>query len=78
MPRYFLHIRDGDRYIADDEGSDLPDLDAARAEAVLGAREIMAEKLRAGEVLNGETIEITDAEGVVLEVVTFRSVLKLE
>ena len=30
MPRFFLHIRDGNWLVEDLDGSDLPDLDAAR------------------------------------------------
>ena len=63
MPRYFLHIRDGDELIPDEEGTELPDLDAAKAEAIAGARDILAEKLRSGERLDGEVIEIADEAG---------------
>ena len=34
MPRYFLDIHDGSNLVRDGQGSDLPDLDAARAQAV--------------------------------------------
>ena len=39
MPRYFLHLWDGDLLEEDREGTDLPDLSAARAEAPRFARE---------------------------------------
>lgn len=77
MPRFYLHIRDNDRWIEDPEGSDLPNLEAARQEALAGARGILAEKLRAGEVLDGQTIEITDDAGMVQAVVPFRNALRL-
>jgi hypothetical protein len=41
MPRFFLHIQDGDRRIEDPDGSELPDLEAARAEAVSAARDFL-------------------------------------
>lgn len=77
MPRFYLHIRDGGRLIADPDGSDLPDLDAARAEALASAREILAEKVKVGGVLNGQRIEITDAAGAVLATVPFRDAMRL-
>lgn len=78
MPRYFLHIRDEDGLTPDEEGAELPDLDAAKAEAIAGARDILAEKLRAGEVLSGAVIEIADETGQVLAVVRFRDAIRLD
>jgi len=40
MPRFFLHIDDGTQRIADEEGSELPDLAAARDEALGAARQL--------------------------------------
>ena len=40
MPRFFLHI---DELGTDPEGTELPSLEAARREAMLGAREMLAE-----------------------------------
>ncbi len=34
MPRYFIDLHDGSNLVRDREGFDLPDLDAARAQAV--------------------------------------------
>ena len=76
MPHFYLHIRDGDVLIEDPDGSDLPDLDAARAEALAGARDILASRLRAGEVVDGQRIEITDATGGVLAVVPLKDAIR--
>ena len=35
MARYYFHIRDGNNLIRDEEGIELPSLEAARAEAIL-------------------------------------------
>ena len=75
MPRFFLHIRDADGLFEDPEGSDLPDLDAARSEAEAAAREIAAEALRAGKPADGRRFEIADGAGRVLAIVRFRDVL---
>ncbi len=34
MARYYFHIRDGNNLIRDEEGTELPSLEAARAEAI--------------------------------------------
>lgn len=41
MPRYFLHVRDGNRIYRDHEGVMLPDIEAARAYALSDARDLM-------------------------------------
>lgn len=48
MARYFLHLVDGDDVICDPEGSDLPSIAAAREQALLAAREILAEAIKLG------------------------------
>jgi hypothetical protein len=40
MPRYYLHLRDSDGLGEDPEGIELPDVDAAYAEALRVAREM--------------------------------------
>ncbi len=72
MARYFLHIvkLDGSR-IEDPEGSDLPDLAAARREALGGARDILASVIKAGRDLADEAILITDEEGREVDLVPF-------
>lgn len=58
MARYFFHIRDGDTLIEDTEGIDVPDLEAAREEAVEAAREIVAERALEGKASEGQVFEI--------------------
>lgn len=77
MPRYFFHIRADDIFIRDPDGSDLPNLDAARAEAGHSARHLLADLLKEGEVLDGQVFEISDEAGTVLERLPFRNVLRL-
>jgi hypothetical protein len=75
MPRYFFHIRDAGDLIEDEEGRDLPDLNAAREEARLSAQDIVAEKMRADEIVTTEAIEIADETGTVVETVPLVSVI---
>ncbi|AOF93018.1 hypothetical protein [Sinorhizobium sp. RAC02] len=78
MPRFYFHIRDGESYELDTVGAEFDSLDLARRDACLAAREIIAEKLMAGDVLDGQRFEITDETGVRVETVVFRSVLNIQ
>lgn len=77
MPRYYFNIRSAGGMIHDPDGSDLPDLTAARLEAEQSARDLLASLLRDGGVIDGQVFEITDEDGEVLDEVPFRSVLRL-
>ena len=77
MSRYFLNIRDGSDLIEDLEGSILPDIDAACREAMAAARDILAENVRTGKVVNGQFFEITDETGTVQGRVPFKDALRL-
>jgi len=76
MVRYFLHIRDGEKLEKDAEGSEFASLDLAIEEARIAAREIMAERVRAGYEPEGHSFEITTGEGQIAAIVPFRSALK--
>ena len=75
MPTFFFHVRDGGRLIEDPEGADLPDLDAARAEAATAARQLRADALSTGRAMAGRTFEIVDGAGRVLATVAIKDVL---
>lgn len=77
MPRYYLHIRDEGRLVEDPDGSELPDLEAAHAEALEGARIIVAVKVRAGERIGNQHFEITDEAGTVLAIVPVKTALRV-
>jgi hypothetical protein len=59
LPKYFLHLWDGDALEEDDEGVDLPDLASAREEAQRFAAEIRCD-LQSPEHAR---IEIADEDG---------------
>ena len=69
MGRFYFHLKDGDRIITDEDGLDLPDLDAARREAILGARELLADAIKAGKSKVPDALVIADEAGRALEVV---------
>ncbi len=76
MPNFHFHARRNGRLFEDPGGSDPPDLEAARAEALAAAREGIAERIRAGEVVDGQPFEIWDAAGRMLATVPFRDALR--
>ena len=69
MPRYFFHIRDGFDLDEDDEGVELPDIEAARAEALATVEELRNELRDAGNI----ELEIADESGRRLLSVPFRN-----
>jgi hypothetical protein len=72
VPRYFLHI---DELDTDPEGTELPNLESARQEAMLSAREMLAEWIVLGAEDIPLKIVIADEAGAVLGTVHMRDVL---
>ena len=62
VPRFFFDIRDGSKFVADEEGMELPDLDAAEREAAEAAAEMGRDKLP-GSKLRRIIVEVRDEEG---------------
>ena len=75
MPHFYLHIKHGADLIRDEEGIDLPTLADARAEALLSARELWADAIKAGQDLGADAFVIADAEGKQLMFVPVTEVL---
>lgn len=78
MPRYYFHYRIGGVLEEDPDGSELPDENSAMEEARAGARELLARKVLADEVVDGDVFEITTSDGKVVRTLPLRSVLRLE
>jgi hypothetical protein len=68
MPRYFFNIREGFDVDEDEEGVELPDLEAARTEAFATVEELRHEL---GADAQGIELEITDESGRRLLTVPF-------
>ena len=62
MPRYFFHVYN-DEISLDDEGQELPDLEAARGHAIMAARSLMRDGLAAGSIDLSHFIAIDDEKG---------------
>jgi hypothetical protein len=75
MPRYFYDLADGGEVIADPDGVDFVDLETAIAEAVGGAREVVAHGIMMNEDLSGQSFLIRDEDGQTRATVRFRDTL---
>ena len=73
MPRYYFHIRDGKDLIRDEEGTELPDPEAAHAEALASARDLAMDEIRAQHRVDGRRIEIASEFGDVIETLPVRA-----
>ena len=64
MPRYFFNVHDGRDY-PDDQGTELPDLAAVRAEALRSSGEMLRDSKGAGDFWSGDdwTMNVTDEAG---------------
>jgi hypothetical protein len=70
MPRYYFHVREGSSLTRDPDGAELPDIDAARKQAVKMACRAWSEQPPEAQD-NDETFEITDQSGEVVLRVPF-------
>ena len=75
VPRFYLDVLDGDQVLQDLEGIDFADRDTALAEAVRGARDLVASGIRQNEDVSGHTFLIRDNHGETVATVPFRGTL---
>jgi hypothetical protein len=78
MPRFYFHLRN-DIDASDEEGVELPDLDAAREKARADARFSLGQTaIDEGKINFEHRIDIADEDGRILDTVWFRDVVKVE
>lgn len=77
MPRFYFHVRDGDIFAEDEEGIIMEDCAAARAQAIRGARDIMAAAVQKGELDLGSFVEVEDENGNCVFLVSFADALQV-
>jgi hypothetical protein len=76
MPLYFFHIKEGDEFLHDEEGSDHPDLQGARGEAIEGIRQIVGDAVMSGSRLGlDREMHVADDAGDTLLKLMFREVV---
>jgi hypothetical protein len=76
MPLFFFHARHGETLTRDLEGTEWPDLDTARAEAIAAARELAADDLRANRPVRNFQIEIANGAGQQLAAVSAKDAVE--
>jgi hypothetical protein len=76
VPRYFFHVYD-DVIAEDEEGVELPNLAAARLNAVLSARDLIAEQVRHGHFVLSHWIDVVDEQGEKVLTVTFGDAVEI-
>lgn len=76
--RYYFHIRDGEELMKDEEGVELGNKEAARAEADRAARDLLIDKIRQHQPLDHRRFEVWDETGVPLFILPIRSVIGVD
>lgn len=77
MGLYFFNLYD-DGIALDEEGSELPDLAAAKARAFASARAMACAEVLDGHLTLGHRIEVVDGGGELLWTVRFSDVVSVE
>jgi hypothetical protein len=77
VPRFFFNLHDG-VHVPDSEGVVLPDLEAARKEALRGARDIMASDVKQGILSLDEFIVVIDEQGREVHRQSFADAIRIE
>lgn len=77
MARYYFHICNGNGFTEDQEGMDLPDVDAARLAALRGARDVMAADVQSGELDLSSYLQVADERNDFLFTLLFQDALDL-
>jgi hypothetical protein len=70
VPRYFFNIYD-DIVAEDEEGAELPNAEAARLQALIGARDLIAEQVKHGYMVRSHWIEVVNEQREVVLTLTF-------
>ncbi|MBY3348471.1 DUF6894 family protein [Rhizobium laguerreae] len=76
MPRYYFNIIAGDGFRQDLEGTELPSLEDAKAEAIEDARALMSGAILLGQDISSRRLEICNEAGDVLLTVLFKEAIK--
>ena len=77
MPRYFLHLRDGNDETLDPEGRDLADMDELRETVLREARDVISGDVKKGLVDLRFRIDAEDEDGKILYSLPFSGALSI-
>ena len=77
MPRYYMHLNDGNGSLEDDEGQELAGDDAAHSVAISAARDIIASDVREGRLDLASFVEVEDERHQPLFTIRFADAVRL-
>jgi hypothetical protein len=75
MPFFYFHLKTDSELYLDEAGTEMASLAEAKHEAVLSAREILADAIRTGKPKAPEAFVIADEAGRTLHVLEFETLL---
>ena len=75
MPRYYINFQNDDQFAKDDEGIELPSLEAAWKAALISAREIIADNIKSDGKNPLRAVIITGDNGQDLLTIPVRDIL---
>ena len=78
MALYYFDQFDGSEVISDDEGQEIADFAAVRAEALLVVRELVAIVIGRGEAVDHRELRVRTGAGLTLMTVPFRDALGID
>ena len=78
MPRYYLHLHNRTGFTRDDEGLELPDVAAARNEAVRSIRSILSSEVLDGQIDFDGRLDIAGEDEEVVASVSFADAVQLK
>ena len=77
MALYFFHLCDGSDRLLDVEGQELPDLDAAKAFALLCARDTLSHDIREGRLNLRVRLDVADTAGAIVHTLPLEEAFKV-
>ena len=77
VPRFFFHVLD-DAVSRDDEGLDLPDLEAARMEALAGMRGMICAQVMKGRLILNLRVDVQEDGGGTVLSLTFGDAVTID
>jgi hypothetical protein len=75
MPNYYFHLKYTDRILTDDEGSEFPNLPAAKREAQSAVRDMLVEAIRFRHKRVPDALIVADVSGQTLHTLPLAAVL---
>jgi hypothetical protein len=78
MPRFYFDTVTSGTIVSDDEGTELPGVKEATAEAIQDARALMSAAIMSGLDISKRSIQIRDEAGEIVLVIPFSDAVKPE